>query len=136
MTTIRMAVDDSWAGFMEVLNSVPEDKLEEAGACGDWSIKDLMAHMAYWDDRDADVVEALSAGADVEPIDWQEVNTQEAALRAHWTLEDSRRAMHAAHERALTALARHPELETSIWNESIEHYNEHAADVRKWLQDG
>ena len=134
MTTVRQIIDDSWAGFLEALESVPGDRLEEPGACGDWSVKDLMAHMAFWDDRAVYVADTIGAGEEIEPIDWQEANTREATLRANWTLEESRREMLAAHDRVIEALERHPELDASVWEgDTFDHYNEHAADIRKWL---
>ena len=135
MKGVRQTIDDSWARFIEVLDGVPEERLEEAGACGEWSIKDLMAHMAYWDDRAVIVADALGVGQQAEPVDWQEVNDREAALRATWTLNASRREMDAAHTRMLEALERHPNLDADFWaGDTFEHYDEHAADIRAWLK--
>ncbi len=134
MNTVRQTIDDSWERFLGVLDTVPVERLEEAGACGDWSVKDLMAHMAYWDDRAVIVADALGAGKQADPVDWEEVNEKEAALRSAWKLDESRREMHAAHQRMLEALERHPELEADIWQgDTFEHYDEHAADIRAWL---
>lgn len=118
-----------------MLESVPEERLEEQGACGEWSVKDVMAHMAYWDDRAVQVADTLAAGNEVEPIDWQEVNTQEAALRSSWTLDESRDEMHAAHERLLQAVDRNPDLPIDLLaGNTTEHYEEHAADIREFVK--
>ncbi|MEZ4571488.1 MAG: hypothetical protein R2849_14390 [Thermomicrobiales bacterium] len=99
-------------------------------------IKDVMAHVAFWDDRAVLVADTLGAGQEIEPFDWEEANTQEAALRATWTAEESRREMHAAHERLLEALDRHPDLPDEAWKENtFEHYTEHAEDIRAWLDN-
>ena len=137
MTTVRQTIDDSWARFLEVLESVPEDRLEEPGACGDWSVKDLMAHMAFCDDRAVYVADATAAGEEIEAIDWREVNNQEAARRASWTLEESRREMFAAHERVIEAVERHPDLDADLWEgDTFDHYDEHVEDIRRWLSGG
>ncbi|CAN5639194.1 hypothetical protein BH23CHL2_BH23CHL2_18730 [soil metagenome] len=134
MSDVRQRIDESWDAFLAVIDEVPEDRLEEKGACGEWSVKDLMAHMAYWDDRAIYVADTIGAGNEVEPINWQEVNTQEAALRASWTVEESRAEMHAAHARLLEAVDRHPDLGPGIWEgNTFEHYDEHAADVRAFV---
>ena len=135
MPTIRQRIDESWDRFLAVLDEVPEDRLEEKGACGEWSVKDLMAHMAYWDDRAVLVADTIGVGQEIEPIDWQEVNSQEAALRSSWSVDESRAEMHAAHERLLKAVERHPDLGPDLWEgNTFEHYDEHAADVRSWRE--
>ena len=134
MTTVRQKIDESWTRLMEVIDQAPGDRLEEPGACGDWSVKDLMAHMAYWDDRAVYVAETLSAGEEIDPIDWQEVNTQEAALRANWSLEESRKEMHLAHARLLDVVERDTSLDADTWaGNTYDHYDEHTVDVRNWL---
>jgi hypothetical protein len=136
MATVRAIIDESWTEFLAVLDSVPKERLEEPGACGDWSVKDLMAHMAFWDDRAVFVTRRLAAGEELEPIDWQEVNLQEAALRSNWSLEQSRSEMMAAHERVIEAVERLPDLDASAWEgNTFEHYDEHAADIRAWLAE-
>lgn len=135
MSDVRRRIDESWDAFLAVLDEVPEDRLEQKGACGVWSVKDLMAHMAYWDDRAVLVADTIGEGREVEPINWQEVNTQEAALRSSWSVDESRREMHAAHERLLEAVDRHPDLDPELWKDNtFGHYDEHAADVRAWRE--
>lgn len=135
MTDARQQIDEAWQDFLDVLKRVPDDRLEEKGACGDWSVKDVMAHIAFWDDRTVLVADTLGAGQEVEPFNWQEANTQEAALRSTWTAEESRREMHAAHERLIEALYRHPDLRIETWEGGTsEHYAEHTDDIRAWLE--
>lgn len=42
-------VGDSRAELDTALAKVPADRLEEPLLDGDWSVKDLMAHVTYWE---------------------------------------------------------------------------------------
>jgi hypothetical protein len=135
MSDVRQRIDESWQEWLETLDGVPENRMTEPGAAGEWSIKDLMAHVAFWDDTAADAADARGAGKTPEQFDWREANDREAALRADWTLAQSRAAMDAAHQRVLDALARYPELGPKFWESSTyEHYQEHVADIRAWRE--
>jgi hypothetical protein len=37
----------SWDELTSVIDSIPHDRLEEPGVVGEWSVRDLVAHMAY-----------------------------------------------------------------------------------------
>ncbi|MGI8609769.1 MAG: ClbS/DfsB family four-helix bundle protein [Candidatus Dormibacteria bacterium] len=59
-----------------VIERIPDDRLLEA-VMDDWTGKDLVAHMAWWHDRSAVVIEALRAGR--QPYDEADLgNTTEA----------------------------------------------------------
>lgn len=134
MATVRQVIDESWQRFVEILDQVPDHRIEEPGACGDWSVKDLMAHVAFWDDHAVAVSDALGAGREPEPLDWQAANEREAARRSNWTLQQCRREMEAAHQRLLDAVERHPDLASEVWREdTFEHYSEHVDDIEAWL---
>ena len=42
-------IKKSWSEFQELLAQVPAERLEEAPAVGDWSVKDLLGHLATWE---------------------------------------------------------------------------------------
>lgn len=133
MSDVRSLIDESWREWQEALGSIPEERMTEAGAAGEWSVKDLMAHVAFWDETAAKGAHARGAGETPEQFDWREANDREAALRSSWTLAESRAAMEAAHQQVLDAVERYPELGPNFWQSStFEHYQEHVADIRAW----
>ncbi len=133
----RRLIDEGWEHLQEEMASIPIDRLQDAGAVGDWSVKDLMAHLAFWDDRIVQHADARAVGKELEPIDWHAVNARETALRANWTLDESRREMEAAHERLLEAVSRHPDFEPEFWkDDTFGHYQEHLEDLRAWRREG
>ena len=58
----RRRVDASWDGWLAALDGVPAERLIEPGVCGDWSVKDLIGHVAYWDDDALADVERIMKG--------------------------------------------------------------------------
>src|SRR5687768_905568 len=42
-------VDAAWTDFHAQYAGLPEDDLLIPGVCGDWSIRDLIAHVTWWD---------------------------------------------------------------------------------------
>lgn len=51
-------MERGYADFEAVLASLSEAQLIEPGASGDWSIKDILAHLATWQGRAAQILEA------------------------------------------------------------------------------
>lgn len=42
-------VETAWASFHEAYAGLPDETLLISGVCGDWSIRDLIAHVTWWD---------------------------------------------------------------------------------------
>lgn len=117
--TVRERVDASWRALRDAVAGVPDERLLEPRAIGDWSVKDVLAHVAFWDDP-------ARAGDE----DWQAANERVAAERAGWSLADVRAELASAHGRMLAALEAKTEVDPDDW----EHYAEHAAEIRAWRE--
>jgi hypothetical protein len=127
----RAKIDASWGQFLETVNGIPEERLTEAGAVGDWSVKDLLGHVAYWDNRAAERAEGVPAD---DSVGWQVLNDRAAAERAGWTLAQAQAELERSHAHMLAALEAHPELPADHWADATwEHYDEHVADLSRWL---
>jgi hypothetical protein len=124
MSTPLEQVNASWQQFMQAIDGIPEERMTEPGVVGDWSVKDALAHVAYWDDPDL----PDSGG------DWQPINEREAANRANWSLADVRRNLEETHERLLAALRAKPDIDPEQVRGDWEHYDEHAAEIRAWRE--
>lgn len=132
---LRAKVERHWHDWLALLDRAPDDRKNEPGVTGEWSVKDLMAHIAYWDDRAAIVIGHGGRGEEVPPIDWQKVNDELASERAGWSLENAEREMRAAHGRMLATLDAYPDVgDEYVAGNTWEHYDEHAAEIRAWLE--
>ena len=56
-------IRESYGRLAALVDRIPDDRLLEP-AMGDWTAKDLLAHIAWWHDHSAQVAVALRAGRD------------------------------------------------------------------------
>jgi hypothetical protein len=53
---------EDWQTLSGLWAGLPEKDLTRPGACGEWSIKDVMNHIASWQDATREVIPVLLAG--------------------------------------------------------------------------
>jgi hypothetical protein len=133
LTEAAGLIDVSWKAWIAEIEAVPEDRWSEAGVCGAWSIKDLLGHIAVWDQVCVDYLGKCARGQDREAIDWQRVNDEAATLRANRGIDQQRAEMDESHIALLGALTTETSFDSDVLGESSWlHYDEHAAQVRAW----
>jgi uncharacterized protein (TIGR03083 family) len=145
----------SRAELESVLSHVPPERMSEPGACGSWSVKDVLAHLAVENDWLALQLERRARGEVPGPEELQRVeelgladnqtrNTYYAKLHRDLDLAYVRDWDRRAHARLLTAFAALPEsrlLEPDWWTGGRalgsvlhgHHDQEHAQDIQRWL---
>lgn len=130
-------IDAGWRALMQALDDVPDDRLEAPGVCGDWSIANLMGHLAFWDERAVAEIERTLAGLPEEEVDFQPLNEADHAARLGRTLAEERSAMHQAHAAVVARLEEVAGIDAAALDEAIspdtyDHYAEHVVDIRDW----
>jgi hypothetical protein len=113
--------------------------MSDPGVIGDWSLKDLFGHLAFWDEHAVAEIERALAGLPREDNAWQEMNETNHAARRDHTLPEQRSAMHQAHAALVERLEAVAGIEAARIDEAIrvdtyEHYRDHIADIRSWRQ--
>lgn len=142
---LTVAIDQlegSWRGLTDALTGIPEERLGEAGAVGEWSVKDLMGHVAFWDDEALAAAERHLAGEPpLATRDWQAINEREAAARTGRAAGEQRAEMERAHEAIIGLLRSRPPLDPEAVglcgcgeDTTVQHYDEHAAEIRAWRE--
>lgn len=132
-------IDHSWGALLTSLDDLTEDQMLEPNAIGDWSLKALLGHIAFWDDLGRENAALALSGQAREFDDFEEMNQADHAARQGRTLAEERAAMHQAHAALLADLEERAELDAAAINAAIagstyEHYDEHLADVRAWRE--
>ena len=61
-TELLERIDAERAGWETLLSEVGEARMEQPGAAGDWTFKDVVAHLNGWRKRTVDRLQAASRG--------------------------------------------------------------------------
>ncbi len=143
------------ATWEALLRQVGPDRMSLRGVTGEWSVKDIVAHVSAWERRPVAWLKAVQSGTWPQPPEWP-VNLDEdginawifAANRGRWVqdvLTESRQvfdqliqALEHVTEQDLTAMGRFEWLQgnsliVSIGGRSYEHYQVHGEAIRVWL---
>jgi hypothetical protein len=135
--------------FYAALDAVQPDSLTTPGLHGDWSARELVAHLGYWAGYVVEVIHAVEDArveelyADRAPVD--EVNATVARVAQETDLATVRKREAASVEALLEELRRldpslldaplpsgYP-LEALVRDDGIDHYREHADALRRDL---
>lgn len=63
-------IEQERAWWSELLDEIGEERMELPGAAGDWTFKDVVAHLSAWRRRTIVVLEALRTGEEPPPNEW------------------------------------------------------------------
>lgn len=145
------ALDVARDDFLDALADVDEDLVTTPGVMGEWSVRDLVVHVAAWAEHAAEAIDLATSGRGAE----FSYSTTETDAMNERILADARRTSPAAAlEREETAFAglrdRVAALDPSVLSrrlgngDSVEevirydgpdHYAEHTGHLRAWFAD-
>jgi len=136
------------AGLLMACLGLDANTLVSTPVMGEWTVKDVLAHVAAWDDIHANRAELALAGreAEIVGVELDERNAELFVQRHGWSLEqalrtatDSRRRfleiVGAANAEQLVRPIRLPWRETSVWEFSrwrARHDAVHTETIRAW----
>jgi hypothetical protein len=142
------------------LAAVPARRLTEPGAAGEWTVKDVLAHVSYWEDWQADQLEALQRGETTMVTrqgtppgalsdDTDERNAAIYALYRERPLPEVLDMARLSYPRLLALVERLSDAQLNdrqtyawtfgypVWRmiagNTYTHHPKHAADLRAWL---
>jgi hypothetical protein len=137
--------------FLAAVENVDPELETTPGIVGDWSARDLVAHVAWWCDHGADALELAASGrGDSFDYDGDETDAMNAAALPGWralSMAEARAEEERAFERLRErvagldpALLDHrlgngDSVEAVIRYDGPAHYAEHAVHVRAWFGD-
>ena len=154
MTTQRL-IDDLTAArqaLLDALDRVSPASMTTPGLLGDWSGREVLAHVGYWAGNAVEVIHAVEEGRADEvgegkpPTD--EVNDTVARVARETNMPTVRKREAATVEALIERLRRldagllptvlpdGATLERSIAEEGADHYRQHAEDLRRTLSEG
>lgn len=150
VTRLTEARDD----LLRLVRSVPAERLETPGAVGDWSAKDVIGHIASWEDRLLTLAQTVLNGhaAQIEWIQGDEAlqawNHKQYLRKRAWTWDEVIRDLALMREEVLWNIGwTAPEQlfqpysldagavsPASLLEGIIEHDQEHVAQLRAWIK--
>ncbi len=138
--TAQTNLTHAHATFQQVAAALPSDHRDQAGGCGQWTPKQVAAHLAGWDREAARALHALVAGAPEDLVaDIDVFNHASVDARAHLSWDGTCWELGTAHEslqRAIAALIQ-AQLHASgylPWMDGrIADYDVHTAQLRAWV---
>ena len=149
-------VRDERRALLATLDRVPADDWLTPGVVGEWSVRDVVAHLAMWCARAVTWLFQAERGAPLQiprasQPDWADVNAQDLATQRGRPLERILADFHGAHEQLLKRLQSWPD-EAALFDArrfsalrgesladyvlacSADHDAEHRAQIEQWLE--
>ncbi len=155
-TELLEALEDSRQEMIELLEQIEDEDLLKPGVTGKWSIKDLLAHLNYWEGQVVTLLFQAQRGMaqpttvhfGKETVDelnqrWY-MSSQERSLEMIWqdwlaVRKQTIRRVSELSDKDLNDPERYPWLKGVplyqwILNDTVEHEAEHADQIREWLE--
>jgi hypothetical protein len=146
------ALDAARADFLDALAEVDEDLVTVPGVVGEWSVRDLVVHVAFWCEHASGAIDLATSGRGGEfayssdqtdamnarlLADGRSVSPSEALEREDAAFAGLRQRV-AALDPALLGLelGNGDTVEAVIGYDGPEHYAEHTAHLRAWFGAG
>ena len=129
-------LEELWRRLSDRLNELSAEAGESRGRAGTWSVRDVWAHIARWDDHSRAAIEAHRAGTGGAP---EGQDTDYRTLNARWLAEDADLSAADAETRFRESFGAYRSLLGSLsaeeWDDvvrdelrsTLEHYRDHLA---------
>jgi hypothetical protein len=137
-SAILARLDTRWGEFQAAISGMDEAELIAPDRIGEWSAKDLVAHIGRWLDAAVTVIENRLAGRPRGETydDYESWNARWAEEDRYLTVEQARQRCEAAYSRLRGVIS---DLPAERWDKvvrgwvqgsGVEHLEEHLADLR------
>jgi uncharacterized damage-inducible protein DinB len=153
------------ANWEALIAEVDVSRMTQPGVAGEWSLKDVLAHVAVYEEWIGSVVEELMRGetktldsGEPEDVDTEKRNAHFFRENQHRSLPEVRTFSQQAFQHLLTVVQSLPEEDLSgasprfkpllpvywpdvpLWkaiaSNSYEHYHQHIPAIRAWMSNG
>ena len=140
-------LEQTWAAFNESFTSLSDGQMVQPGVCGEWSVKDILAHVSTWEEESLKYLPTILRGEQTPRytklyggIDAFNARMSEECRGL--SLDEVRKRLEHTHHRLMTYLESVPEeqfiKETRFrrrlgWD-SYKHYPMHTQAIREWRE--
>lgn len=131
-------IERSWQAWVDAVDGIPNERLGEP-VVGHWSTKDLLGHVAFWEEWVIGDCERIVAGKPESGENMDPINEGQVAESKNASAATQKQYRQDAHTKLMTYLnsisatdPTFPELVTTLAGETWGHYDEHTAEIRQW----
>lgn len=129
-----------WQAWVDAVEGIPDERLAEP-MTGHWSGKDLLGHVAFWEEWAIEECQRILAGEANSEEELEPLNQAQVADSKDVPAAEQKTYRDEAHARLMAFLATVPDdtpvfarLVKALEWETYKHYDEHAAEVRAWRE--
>lgn len=140
-------LDTAWATFKESYAGLSEAELTEPGVTGDWSVKDILAHVSIWEEEALAHLPHIMAGGkpprySVTYGGIDAFNARMVAQRGALPLADVLQQLDDTHQRLIgfvrsmseDQIARETRARRRLRLDTYSHYPIHTKAIREWRE--
>jgi hypothetical protein len=141
---LLMRMEKEWQNFLMSFEDLPDDALLEPDVVGNWSIRDVLAHISTWEEESLKNIPLILDGKSTPRYaragGINAFNAREQAKKKTLTLAEVKISLKSTHDRLVQFLSRIPDSDY-ISNERLihrirldaySHYREHADQIEVW----
>jgi hypothetical protein len=140
-------LEKAWAAFTESYAGLSDADLLEPGVSGDWSVRDIIAHVTWWEEEALAHLPHILEGK--KPPKYSVTyggidafNAQMTVLRRHASLAEVLRRQADTHRRLVDFVAGAPDdqlvretrFRHRLRRDTHGHYRIHTEDIRRWRE--
>jgi hypothetical protein len=137
-------LDKAWVALKESYAGVSDSRLTEPGVTGDWSVKDILAHVTTWEGEALTHLPLIIAGGRppryVRYGGIDAFNARMTTEKRDLSLSDVLRQLDDTHRRLVDFVRRTPEehftrdtrVRRRLRLDTYSHYPKHADAIRQW----
>ena len=130
-------IDKAWRGFIDSMKGIPETLMSEAGVFGQWSVKDILAHIAAWDRVTTRVTMEIMRGDEAQwPMHTQKFDDLSYEADRGLSVTEARNRALSAHKALVEMLDGRGDVRDEWLRETtIAHYPEHTEQILRWRRE-
>ncbi len=140
-------LESRWNEFHDAIQGLPHDALMEAGVVGHWSVRDVLSHIATWEEEALKALPVILEGGRLPRYSDQyggidAFNAQAQERKQGLSLEEAFAGLDEPHRRLLayldevpdSAFAKENRFLRRLRQDTYGHYWEHAKQIRSWRE--
>lgn len=140
-------LDEAWAAMKESYAGLSDSQLTEPGVTGDWSVKDILAHVTTWEEEAIKVLPLIVEGGRLPRYSQRyggidAFNAQMTEQKRGLSLSDVLRQLDETHRRLIDYVnsvseeqfRRETRFRRRLRLDTYSHYPEHTRAIREWRE--